>query len=1413
MLAGNSLTGREKRGLIVLAIFLTICGLCTPFQEIWSQERGSSPGTVAEDSPEIITFQSLPPNFEYNAIRCILKDQKGYMWFGSSDGLVRYDGINLYLYEHLSEDSTSLSHNAINALVEDEQGNLWIGTSVGLNRYNREMDNFIRIGNLHEDISRLGNNYITDLAVDKNSRIWIGTFGDGVNVYDPQKQKLIHYPYDVNDPDSINSNRINSIAVDKDNNVWLGTKDGLSLLSENREAFRHFINEPGNPNSLSSNNINSIVTDSEGNVWIGTRGSGLDKVSCRGDKFIFRHYRHNSGKGQLSNDYILSLSLDPKGYLWIGTENGGLNRLSLPNGQIDVFLAREGDPQALNSNSIWSLYTDDEGRLWIGHANRGINVIDVKHSKFESYRKNIFYENSLPDNDVKGFAEDSEGKVWIATDGGGICKFDPETRSFSHFIRNTENTSVLVNNAIQDIYCDPEGNLWLGIWAGGIDRLDPNGRRIRNYRLESDIGVGNSNVFTLYADDEGLLWAGTSGIGLFLYDEESDEFRQVVDPEHADILSTGAYITSMLKDRAGRFWIASLNGVVLLEKDAAGKIHVRNILPPAGEGNRHNRSVVELFEDSRGRIWFGTPNDGLYLYTENDSSITVINKRDGLTDNTVAGILEDEAGNLWISSNKGITCFNYDSLNFTHYTREDGLNSNEFYSRACIKTRKGQFFFGGENGFDSFFPERIRKNEFIPPVYLTTLKINNIEIEPGAENSPLVRHISETGEITLDYKQSSFTIEFVALNYTRPTRNQFVYKLEGFDDDWNYAGTSHSASYTTVKHGRYVFMVKGSNNDGIWNENPTELKIRIKPPVWKTWWAITVYILLLSAIILISMVIWNERIRIKHQLKLEQLAREREHELNEANIQFFTNISHEFRTPLSLIIGPLESLILSSRSKIKDQLVVVYRNALRLLHLTNDLMDFRKLEEGMTRLQVKHGDILHFCREVSSYFTMRARRRNIEFRVYSGESGISAWFDPDKLETMLLNLVSNAFKNTPDKGKILVNVRLSGGNALKRVFNPETISDDHCYCIIEVTDNGKGITSADLPYIFDKFYQSETAERKKDTGTGIGLALTKGLVELHHGFIKAESTPGKKTIFTLAFPVDEKAYSQEERQNEPADVLSRTILREPAEIVSDEKKPDPVDHETSDERTSIMVVEDNAELRAFLVSELAREFKVFQAEEGKAGLELATEEVPDLILSDIIMPGMNGIDLCKAVKDDIRTCHIPFILLTAKTTINERIEGVEIGADAYITKPFNMQFLFTQINQMIQSRRKLYAHFSQDVYMMPLKLTEKDMDQKFLQRVINYIIANITDNALNVEMLASEMNLSRSNIYRKIKALTGKTIVEFIRIVKLKHAVKLMETKEYSLAEIAYLTGFSSPSYFTKSFKDQYGKPPSEFIE
>ncbi len=1339
-------------------------------------------------------FQPLQQGLSHQLVKCILKDSHGYMWFGTNEGLTKYDGINMVVYENDPNDTSSIDHNTVHSIVEDKHRNIWVGTSEGLNLYNREKDNFIRITNLFGYITNTKHIFIKSLFVDNEGRIWIGTIGNGLILYDVQKSKPYYYLHNNLKDLTIGSDYITCILSDKEDNIWIGTQNGLDLLDSKKKYFKHFVHNPADQSSLSSNLVSSLELDSQGNLWIGTTEGGVNKLLKQKEKYTFKHYKHSNNPNSLSNNAIYTLCFDKKRNLWIGTENGGLNCLDINTGKISIYGYEEGRYGGISCNTIPSLYVDNYGILWVGTYNRGINIWDKKNTKFELYQKNTFLKNTLSYNDVTGFAEDTQGNLWITTDGGGIYLFNTQIRKLIKAITKNKNNSIQTNSLMAIIY-DSNENVWVGTWKEGIDRLDKNGSKIKNYRIEGVQRIGDNKILCLYEDKHKNIWAGTNGSGLFLYNQISDEFDQVYEKKDPVQLPYLEYVTSIFEDSDNTIWVATLWGLRILNKNDDGSFSFHVFFSSNNPKSISSNRITTIFEDSKKNIWFGTEDKGLNLFNKQDSSFTVFQKQDGLPNNSIKGILEDKDGNLWISTNKGITKFNPVIKTFKNYTKEDGLNSDQFYLNSCIKTKNGEFYFGGNNGFNAFYPGNIKENMLVPKLCLTDFKIFNKSVPIGEKGSPLKKHISLTDKITLLYNQNSFTIEFVALNYTRSSQNQYAYILEGLESDWNYVGHKRSANYTFINPGTYIFKVKGSNNDGIWNNIPITLKITILPPYWKTIWAYLLYIFVFVSLLYLFIKLWITRVK---QLQIL--------ELNRMKLHFFTNMSHELRTPLSLILSPLEEIIslFSLKKDLRRQLLLIYKNADRLFRIVNQLMDFNKAEDDKLNIIVKLGDIVKFLREISGFYNDEAKRRQIEYLFISDFDKIDAWFDADKLEKIILNLLSNAFKYTPDGGKVKIKIEKSSQvNNEKKYHDKPTTG----YVKISIINNGKGIPNKFIDKVFDRFFQIPEENGTSKASTGIGLFLTKNLVELHHGKITVTSEEYKETSFMVFLPLGNTLFKQEEIFSQPVEEYSSSL-----KLLSENNLGGLQNHIPLERVPVILIVEDNFELMQYMTSRFSKSYKLLQARDGESGYKIAVEHIPDLIISDIIMSNTSGIELCKNIKENILTSHIPFIFLTAKAALNDKIEGVETGADAYITKPFNIHYLEATINNLIKTRHKLFQRFSQEAYMLPKEISNNTLDQEFLKKILKYIEDNITNKELSVENLASHLLISRGHTWRKIKSLTGQNANNFIRIIRLKKSIKLMESGEFNISEIAYKVGFTSPAYFAKCFKEEYGITPSEFI-
>jgi ligand-binding sensor domain-containing protein/signal transduction histidine kinase/DNA-binding response OmpR family regulator len=1347
--------------------------------------------TAAQSSDH--TFAAVAPDiFSNSFVRCFYKDSKGYLWLGTADGLMRYDGTHVYRYDHSPEQENSICHNYINAIIEDARHRLWIGTAQGISIYDRDKDNFTTLDSVRGIRNQLNNRYITALSFDRQGCLWIGTHEGGVNVFDPATLKFTYLVED--DKEGVSANYINALLC-VDGQMWCGTKGGIKLFNTKDQSLV--------PTNFGSKNmpvsqVSQLLADNAGNIWLATVNGEVLKITPRNGYYTMRQMISGESVYGASWNSILTLCKDTRGNLWIGGENSGLNYYDTQTGKMTRYMADEQDAKKLASNSIRAVYVDDTGLTWIGTFNKGAYRVDNRLKKFTSNKQNPGMGDNFRGKHVRSFAEDAAGNVWLTVDEIGLSKIEAKSGKLEPV--NSINNK-LTNKYLTAMICDRHGDLWVGSVGRGIYRINPGTGDVKNYSLQS-AGFGDDKVYCLYEDKRGTIWAGTSGSGLFYFDPEHERFNVLCETSKPDHIKQTAYVSSMEEDVHGVFWVATMYGLYALTASNDKQYDYTLYLPGNEPGYLNSAGIQTVYEDKNKTLWIGTTDNGLNIKDGSDSVFQFLRRQDGLASNTVRALVEDAAGNLWIAGNMGLSKYDKAAHSFTVYTRDDGLASNNFYNNACLRSSTGRLFFGGNNGFTSFYPDSIVSNDISPVVYLADLKINNQSVAVNAAASPLKKHISLTSSLELSYEQRSFTIDFVALNLGQSFKPEYCYRLKGFDKEWNCSTSGHSATYTNMDPGTYVFLVKASNGEGEWSEPPTQLEITIHPLIWKTWWAISLYLAFFAGIAYVLMKARAERMAMRHQLHIERLAREREHAVSESKTQFFTNISHEFRTPLSLILMPLESLLAEEEvpPMAKEKITSAYRSADRMMHLVNELMDFHKIESGKLALNLQYGELAVCIRNTASAFNDLADRRNIRFSVKQEFVSLAGWFDRDKLEKMLVNVLSNAFKFTRDGGSVTIIMTARMQIAGSR----QTLS--RCLELV-VLDNGIGISKEELPHIFDKFYQAKSASKVSNPGTGIGLSWTKALVELHQGHIRAESTPEEQTRFTLTIPLDAEVYEREGGTEK-----SDNTVRQRAANLLKSNEPEAAPLGQRNDSPYILVVEDNEELRKYLVRALQGQFHVKEASDGLQGLEAAFQDVPDLIISDVLMPNKTGLELCQAVKADMKTSHIPVVLLTAKAALEDQISGIETGADLYITKPFSIRYLQTHIHHLIESRRKLYARFSQDVYLLPENCASNKMDQAFLERVVNHILTHLQDSQLSVDSLAEVFNLSRVQVYRKIKALTGKTAVEFIRSVRLKQALKLMETKQYTLSEIAYRSGFNSASYFTRTFKEAYGKAPSEYL-
>jgi len=975
-----------------------------------------------------------------------------------------------------------------------------------------------------------------------------------------------------------------------------------------------------------------------------------------------------------------------------------------------------------------------------------------------------------------------------------LNRFDLKSGLFTSYKHDPENINSISNNWVFDINESQSGKsrvLWFST-NRGLNKIDLKTKRITSYYISNNDQVHNS-MSDLSEDKNGIIWIGTYSTYLYSFDPKTEQFTR-----HK---SYGRPINTLRTDLSGLLWIGSETGLYKFNTATKEETQYRHI-----EGDLKsisNNSVNSIFEDKNGILWIGTAG-GLNKFDRSTETFTSFAEKDGLFNSKISAILEDGQGNLWLGTGKGISKFNPNSGTFRNFDATDGLHGDAF-TGASYMNQQGEMFFGGRNGLTYFHPDSIKDNTCIPPIVLTDFQIFNKSIKPG-NNSPLKKQVSEVNEITLSYDQSIFSFEFAALDYHHPVKNKYAYKMDGVDPDWVHTDASRRfATYTQLDPGEYVFRVKGSNNDGIWNEEGTSIKVIITPPWWQTNLAYIVYIILGFSLIYSLRRYEINRQKLKHNLELEHVEAENLKEVDNMKSRFFANISHEFRTPLTLIFGPAKDILEKTKDvEIKESAGIIRRNANRLYGLVNQLLDLSKLEAGRMTLETSEQNIIPLLKGLVLSFLSLAERKKITLQFNTIEDNLNTYIDTEKVEKIITNLLSNAFKFTPEGGKVEVTIKLPSFPPLpKGELTGGSVE-------INIRDTGIGIPTERLDKIFDRFYQVDGSHTREGEGTGIGLALTKELVELHKGRIKVESKEGEGTTFTVLLPLGKEHLKPEEIvEKEIEEEATKNV--EQTELIPEtenRKEKRGIDSLLDTDKPLLLIVEDNSDVRKYIISHLDEDYRIEEAIDGEDGYNKSIEQIPDLIVSDVMMPKMDGFEFCEKVKTDERTSHIPVILLTAKATSKDKIEGYETGADDYIMKPFDAAELKVRIKNLIEIRRKLQEKFSSDDYNIPKELNA--MDEQFIKKVLRVINEHISEEEFSIEELGKEAAMNRWQRYKKIRALTGKSPSIFLRSVRLVKAKKMIKENKGTISEIAYSVGFSSPAYFSKCFSMEFGYPPSE---
>lgn len=1377
------------------------------------------PGLMAQTPQPAFEHLSIENGLSHNTVTSILQDSKGLMWFGTSDGLNLYDGYRFTVFKSNIYDSLSISGNRITRIFEDSRGRLWIGTRNGLNLFDRENFNFRRFPLLPVD-NQDQNTFVKAIYEDKQQSLWVGSYGSGLFLFDEETGSFT--PVALNAGQTVEEKKldllVSDISEDSRGNFWIATsRTGLILFNRNtwESEFRPFTNEEPVRNSF----VKTIFEDKDGELWVCTEQYGLYRIEPGSWKIT--HYLYQPEKNSLSNNIVKDVLQDRSGRLWFATDGGGINIFDKQTGKFSHYTFDIGERSSLSSNAVYTFYKDPNDIIWIGTFGGGINIMDPNKKPFLHFTQEENNPQSLSHPAVLSFGEDKDGIIWIGTDGGGLNRFDPERRQFKPFKHEPSDNSSLSSNAVTSIHIDSRNRVWVGTFAGGLNLFDPGSGKFTRYRNNPDNpeSIINDNVWVIEELDEERLLVGTLA-GLDVFNPVTSRFsHHLITSESEKTVNNRILDLMVVSER--EIWIGS-NGLWKLNLESGVMKPVPLII--GKDTLSWNFDVREIFMDSRDQVWIGTEGGGLLKYQPDQESFLLFTITEGLPNNAIHEIQEDEEGYLWISTNGGLTRLDTETGVFRNYDASDGLQSSQFSYSASLYTRDGRMLFGGVNGFNIFVPGDIKDNPFQPPVLFTDFRLFNREVELNTESSPLKAHISMTSEITLKHNQSVISFEFAALNYTSTGKNQYEFIMEGFEDEWNRVGNQRTATYTNLDPGEYVFRVRASNNDGVWNTEGAALNLTVLPPFWETKFAFVLY----GIVILLMLFSYRQysinRAHMKNEIRIKELEKKQIENVNQMKMQFFTNISHEFRTPLTLILAPLQKL--ASRDDLDEQVTrlhsIMYRNANRLLRLINQLMDLRKIEKGSMDLRVSENDIVSYVKDIMMAFNNQASDKTILYSFESDLSYLKIWFDADKLDKIIYNLLSNAFKFTPEGGKITLRIRVKSPEDVLRMGRktfrrktsdlPENLSNG--YVEITLKDTGPGIPPEKLDKIFDRFYQIPLKESYRQQGTGIGLSLAKDLAILHQGDLTASSVPGKGSKFKVYLPLDPGCYTPEQK-----DETIRPLQAEHSDIqvVIDEKYQEINEHpefetgEPETRKSSILIVEDNSDVRNFIKISLEPIYRILQAENGREGMEIAFREIPDLIISDIMMPEMDGIEMARHIHADKRTSHIPLIFLTAKTNETSRIEGLETGVEDYIPKPFNPRELALKVKNIINRRKMLAENLRQRLILEPSIPEIESSDERFTRQAMEIVENHISDSEFDVQEFVREMGMSRSVLYRKLRSVTNQSANEFINSIRLKRAAQLLASNSFNVSEVSYMVGFNDPQYFSKCFRKQYNLTPSQY--
>jgi signal transduction histidine kinase/ligand-binding sensor domain-containing protein/CheY-like chemotaxis protein/AraC-like DNA-binding protein len=1339
---------------------LTLCKLLLPLNSL-----GANPP---------VTYLGIEQGLSNNAVTCILQDNYGFMWMGTYNGLNRYDSSRFIIYNNVWDDPGSLISSHINHLSQDRANRIWVGTQKGVNWFSYSNSRFSPVWYLRKGKKIKITSNINGLASDKKGQTFIATDDLGLLLYSDADKvahrlrlaaQLPEQKAEGNHKTAEDNYNVQALILDQQDKLWLFIKD-IGLCSYNPVQKQIVIED------RSLKTAYCLMDDHRKNIWIGTE-AGLYQYNIPSRKVSAL----SSGAYKLSSNNIKHLYLDRSARLWISTDGGGINILDLKSGRLSYLAA--GEAQGfLKSGSISDVYQDKASRIWIATLRGGVNIIDPEMQGFELIRHDPLHKNSLVNNFVLSFCEDSQNNLWIGTDGGGLSILDSKKKTYRNFVADKAKPGSISSNFVVSILEDHQQRIWIATFSGGIDLYQKATGRFKHYTCYNTAKqTEENNLWKLFEDSSHRLWAGTTRDGaLYLYNPLKDRF-ELFDKNLTNI-------HTLFEDKQGVLWAGNYTSLIRI--DLRHKKH-RFI--------RINSAVRAMLEDIHGNFWIGTEGGGLLLFNRSNNTFRRYTDVDGLADNSVLNLLQDNKGKIWLSSFNGISVFDPLQHTFKNYVAADALQSNQFNYNAALKLRSGELLFGGIKGFSRFDPERINMQHRNAVLRVTGFKVNNV---PLADRKEYLEEGSLVNlkKLTIPYEQATLAFDYVALEYSFPEKISYAYFLEGWDRSWNYVGKTKTAYYSRLNPGTYQLRIKATDINGNWLP-PQTIRITILSPWYLSCWALSIYVLIIVTIFYLIRMNRIRQIRLRYEVALANTNVEKEKELNEKKLSFFTNISHEFRTPLTLIINPIKDLLMAADQTGKSELNAVYRNARRLLGLVDQLLLFRRTETEEDRLNIVRNDFLTVCNEVFACFIQQAKVKKISYNFSCEAAHIELYGDREKMEITLFNLISNAFNLTPEGGKIDV-----------------LVTEDEQAVYFRIADNGQGVPEEMTARIFDKFYQGRNYA-SLNNGFGIGLYLAKTFVEQHGGEISCVDTEGGGMTFIVKFRKGKAHFNMQHLSDSQA-VLQKYVT----EILSDQIPELPVQDESVahlelmiSNKQTILMIDGNQEIRAYIKKIFLSNYTIIEAKDGEEGLMLVRKNLPDIIISEVIMTGISGIELCHMIKQDTSLSHIPVILLTADYTPELKLLGIEAGAVDFISKPFEKDLLIARVNGILKIKAELQHYFYSEITLKTDTRTISEVHKDFLYQCIAIIESSLLDTDFDVQRISSEMGMSYSSLLKKIRAVTGHSVSGFIRFIRLRKAAELMIHTNCNVNEAALQVGINDIKYFRAQFHKLFEINPSDFIK